>query len=108
MVVAALVGIFLGVIAANFLFVGSALTLIPWGIAALLIGYFSKGRREALLNGAVYGFILSFVFLLVGYTGTEPVITRTPFFALLALFGAACGAILSVVGYLAITRMRAT
>src|SRR5262245_25809024 len=94
LIIAAAVGIVLGVIASKLLFVGSALTLVPWGIAALIIGYFSAGRGEAVLNGVVYGFLLCFVFLVSGYTGSEPITSPMPFFALLGLFGAVRRAVL--------------
>jgi len=50
-VVSILVGALLGVIGARYLFVGSWLSLIPWGIAGLLIGYWSQ-KREWLVNGS--------------------------------------------------------
>ena len=72
-------------------------TLIPWGAAGLALGYWI-GKRGAMLAGALYGFILSFVFMLAGYTGAAPVATRIPFFALLGLFGAICGLVLAALG----------
>ena len=94
-----IVGALLGVIGSRYLIVGSALSLIPWGIAGFLIGYWSDTRRQSILNGGLYGFVLSFVFMLSGYSGSEPVISRFPFFALLGLFGAVCGLILGWIGY---------
>jgi hypothetical protein len=106
LIIAAAVGIALGVIGSRILFIGSALSLVPWGIAGLIIGFFSTSRSEAALNGAVYGFILSFVFLVSGYTGSEPITGPMPFFALLGLFGAVCGAVVCFIGYLVSTRLR--
>ena len=98
-ITAMIVGALLGLIGARYLFVGSALSLILWGIAGFLIGYWSDTRRQSILNGGLYGFVLSFVFLLSGYTGSEPVNSRFPFFALLGLFGAICGLIWGWIGF---------
>src|SRR5260221_3218905 len=94
-----LLGMLLGGVVAKFLFVGSYLNLLPWGLGALIVGWYGKSKKEALCNGAVYGFALSFVFMLVGYSRARSVITVMPFFALLGLFGALCGAILGLLGF---------
>jgi hypothetical protein len=89
-------GLLLGWAASHALFLGGW-TLLPWGAAALGLGYW-LGKRGAMLAGALYGFALSFVFMLAGYTGAAPVATRVPFFALLGLFGAICGLVLALLG----------
>lgn len=89
-------GLALGWATAHALFLGFW-TLIPWGAAGLGLGY-GFGKPGAWLAGALYGFALSFVFMLAGYTGAAPLTTRIPFFALLGLFGAACGLILALIG----------
>jgi hypothetical protein len=93
---AALAGIVLGVIGSRYLFVGSFLSLIPWGIAGLLLGFWTHRPREAVAVGGLYGFLLAFVFMLAGYQGEAPLISRFPFFALLGLVGAVCGIVLVV------------
>ena len=93
-----IIAILLAFIATRFLFVGSALTLIPWCITGLLIGYWSANKKTALFYGAIYGFILSFSFMFFGYNGSASIISRFPFFALLGLFGAVCGIVLGVLG----------
>jgi len=97
--VSILVGALLGTIGARYLFVGSALSLVPWGIAGLAIGYWGDSRAS-MINGAAYGFALTFVFLVAGYTGSASLLSRLPFFALLGLFGAICGLVLGILGYL--------
>jgi hypothetical protein len=92
------VGAALGVIGSRYLFVGSWLILIPWAIAGLAIGYWGP-KRGAMANGAVYGFVLSFIFMQAGYSGSAPAISRVPFFALLGVFGAICGFGLGLVGF---------
>ena len=96
--VAALIGIVLGIIGSRYLFVGSALSLIPWGIAGLLFGLWCPTYRETIAIGALYGFLLAFSFMMSGYQGSVPVLTRLPFFAILGLVGAVCGIGLGVTG----------
>jgi hypothetical protein len=96
--VAILAGAALGVIGSRYLFVGSWLSLVPWGIVGLALGLWEPRPRPALLNGALYGFALAFAFLIAGYSGSASLLSRLPFFALLALFGAFCGAALGWVG----------
>lgn len=100
LVVSALIGVLLGIIGSRFLFVGSALSLIPWGIVGLLLGWFSKNRKKAKINGIIYGFFLCFSFMIAGYSGSAPLLTRMPFFAVLGLFGSVCGLILAIIGNL--------
>ena len=74
-------------------------TLVPWGIAAIALGYWAP-RGGGFLIGGVYGFTLSFVFMIAGYNGAEALMSRLPFFALLGLFGALCGMLLTLAGSL--------
>jgi hypothetical protein len=96
-IVALIAGVALGAAGPAYVFLGP-FSVIPWGLVALALGLWGN-KREALRSGAIYGFALSFAFLLAGYTGTASLISRFPFFAILALFGAVCGLALSAVGY---------
>ena len=91
----AIVGAVLGILAAHALFLGWW-TLVPWGIAGLALGY--KFKERFVLAGIVYGFVLVFVFMIFQYNGERPLISRFPFFAIFALFGAVCGLILTTLG----------
>lgn len=97
LIVSIAAGSLLGFIGSRVLFVGSWLSLIPWGIVGLAIGYWSQ-KREALINGGCYGFALAFVFMITGYTGSTSLISRLPFFAILGIFGGLCGLILGLSG----------
>ncbi len=96
-----LLGIILGAIGTA---IGSAhwlITLALWGIAGLCVGLFSKNRKRAWKSGAVYGFVLSFSFLMFGYQGSHALMRMAQvlvFFVLLSVFGACCGALLGIVG----------
>jgi len=97
--ISAVIGALLGVIGSRILFVGSAMSLIPWGLVGVAIGYALAGSiRQALGLGAVYGFALAFVFMVAGYSGADPVVTKFGFFAVLGLAGAVCGLVAALVG----------
>jgi hypothetical protein len=96
-VVALIVGVVIGAAGPQYGFLG-AYSLIPWGLVAIALGLWGT-RRQALRSGAVYGFSLSFAFLVIGYNGTPSLVSRFPFFAILALFGAVFGLALSALGY---------
>lgn len=96
--VAVLLGLVLGVLGARYLIVGSWLNLVPWGIAGLAIGAWGT-KNESIVNGMCYGFILTFAFMIAGYSGTYSLISRFPFFAVLGVFGGVCGLMLGLLGY---------
>ena len=95
-ILAASLGGLLGVIAAQVLFVGSGLSLVPWTIAGLLVGGLASSRGESGKLGAIYGFALAFVFMLTGYSGSASLLSRVPFFTLLGIVGAFAGAALAM------------
>src|SRR5205814_7096000 len=59
-------------------------TLVPWGLAAVALGY-RANRARATIAGALYGFVLCFVFTLAGYGGAGPAITLLPIVPCLGL-----------------------
>jgi hypothetical protein len=95
---AALLGAVLGLLGAKYVLVGSGWSLLPWGLVALLVGFTAGSRRRAAVDAGIYGFALSFVFMVAGYSGAAPLAGRLWFFVLLGLFGAACAALIAVVG----------
>ena len=99
-------GLILGFVGARYLFVGSWLNLIPWTIAGLGIGYWGT-KNESIVNGVVYGFVLSFIFLLAEYSGKASLISRVPFFAVLGVFGGVGGLVLGLLGFSVKTRLTA-
>lgn len=95
-----LLGIVFGIFYAKFIFLGAILTLATWGIGGILVGVLSNNRKESLWQGAIYGFVVSFAFLVVDYNGHNPIIRVLFPFALLSLFGALCGIVLGFAGNL--------
>jgi hypothetical protein len=97
LVVAFTVGVIIGAAGPQYAILGWY-SLIPWGLVAVALGTWGN-KREALKSGVVYGFSLSFAFLVAGYNGTPSLVSRFPFFVILSLFGAICGLALSALGY---------
>lgn len=96
-IVALVAGVAIGAAGPQYVFLGPY-SLIPWGLVAVALGMWGS-KRDALRSGAFFGFALSFAFLVAGYTGSASLVSRFPFFAILSLFGAACGLALSAAGY---------
>ncbi len=95
------VGLVLGAAGPWYLFLG-VYSLIPWGIAGAVIGYFARSKTEAVVSGGTYGFVLSFAFMIAGYTGSASVFGYLPAFAAFGAFGAACGLLTSLAGFLSV------
>ena len=102
---APLVGGLLGVLGARYLFVGSWLSLIPWSIAGIAVGYWSGSGRWPLAGG-LYGFALLFVFMFASYSGAPSSLSRLPFFVIVGLAGAMYGVVLGRIAVLLRTKLR--
>src|SRR2546426_3561635 len=76
-------------------------TLVPWGLVAVALGY-RANKAGAASAGALYGFVLCFVFTLAGYGGAAPPLTPPPFFSVFGVVGAGCGLLLSLLRFLLI------
>ena len=96
-IVAFIVGVVIGAAGPQYAFLG-AYSLIAWGLVAVGFGLWGN-KREALKSGMVFGFSLSFAFLVAGYNGTPSLVSRFPFFMILSLFGGVCSLALSALGY---------
>jgi hypothetical protein len=82
-------------------FIAGWYNIIPWSIAAIILGYLNLDRKGALINGALFGYFLFFVYILLGYGGKTDAISilRILLFAVLfSLIGAAAGIIGSLIG----------
>ncbi|HEY2583020.1 MAG TPA: hypothetical protein VGI43_14500 [Mucilaginibacter sp.] len=93
--------IILGIISCYF-FVGWY-NVIPWAIAALIIGLTSKNRRDSLINGAIFGYILFLLYIFIGYKGKTDVSVVFHFILFDILFsflGAVAGAVGALLGNL--------
>jgi len=44
-------------------------TTIPWIIATLIVGWLSHSRRAAMINGAIFGYVIFLSYIFAGYAG---------------------------------------
>lgn len=104
-----LAGFAMSLISSQYLFVGSGLNLIPWGLLALSFGLIANTRKKAIKLGATYGFSQAFIFLWIDKAGS---ITVAKFFILLiitsilGLLAAGCAAIGAYFAYTLKTSLR--
>ncbi len=97
-IIAVVLGSILGLLGARYVFVGSWLNLVLWGIAGVALGSWGT-KHEAIVDGVIFGFVLTFVYMVAEYSGPFSLASRLPFFVFLGVFGAACGLVLGVVGF---------
>ena len=101
---AAVVGVVLGYVYGHG-HAGPVVSLATWGMAGFVFGAATTLWKRSIAAGAVFGFTVSLLLLIGGYEGSKPIYSPLPFFVLLGLFGAACGAGLGVLGWLVRTRV---
>src|SRR5512141_3109239 len=100
LIVASLAGILTGVGSTFPVELTAAPSLIFWGVTGVVIGLFADTRKEVLWWGSLYGFFLSFSFLLSRFGGTTAQIPR--YLALVAaasIVRAVCGIIPVYIGW---------
>jgi hypothetical protein len=71
--------------------------VFPWAVAALIIGYTGKNRRESIINGAIFGYLLFLVYIYLGYRGKTDMASFFKFILFDVIFSLV-GAICAVVG----------
>ena len=106
-----LVAILLGFVSARWMAQGNPFITLPWGVFAFLSAYVASTKREALLFGAIIGFVASYSYLWFDNTDSltaSKVITLIVVIALPALFGLLCGLGCSWVGWLLKARISKT
>lgn len=81
----------------------NAWVVIPWGILAILIAFLAKSKRESLLLGGLFGFVISYSYLWFNDTSSYTA-KKIIFLALLiivpAAFGLLCGLLGSWLGWI--------
>ncbi len=97
------VAIAMALVSAKILFGASMLNIVPWGILAFATAFLAASRRESLLFGAIFGFVVSYAFLWFDNSGEKTlgrVLILIPLVVAPALFGALCGLILAWLGWI--------
>lgn len=92
-------GVLLGWLGAKVVFVGSWLSLVPWGLASIGIGVAIARRRRAIAVASVFGFALTTSFTAIGYAGADPIASKIGFFCILGVVGALCAACLALAAH---------
>ena len=75
--------------------------IIPWALAALLIGFLTRSQKESLILGAFFGYFLFFVYIILGYCGKTDLQSFVKFIAfdiLFSLLGSLAGVIGAFIG----------
>jgi len=96
-----LLGVAVGIVTYYFMY--GWYDVFPWAVVALIIGYTSNSRRDSIINGSVFGYVLFLVYVFLGYknkTGIEGMIRFVVFDMLFSLVGAICGAVGAYLGNL--------
>ena len=89
-------------IVSYYFFVGWV-NIIPWAVATIVIGYMSLGRKDTIINGALFGYFLFVTYILYGYRGntdTKSISNIIIFSLLFSLIGAVAGIIGTFIGNL--------
>ncbi len=97
------VALVMAFISAKFLFSGSVINIVPWGILAFAAAFVASNMRQSMLLGAIFGFVVSYAFLWFDNTGQKTlsnVLILIPLIVVPALFGALCGLVLAWLGWL--------
>lgn len=96
-----LVALIAAFISAKYLFNGSALNAVPWGILAFASAYVASNKRQAVTIGGVFGFIVSYSFLWFDNKSLtlSKVVILIPLIVLPALFGLLCGSLAAWLGW---------
>ena len=77
------------------------LNIIPWALISLLVGSTSISRKDAIYNGAFFGYFLSLFYLFSNYSGKEDMVSIFKLIAVVlavSLVGAIGGTTLSIIG----------
>jgi cytochrome c biogenesis protein CcdA len=76
-------------------------TTIPWVIATPIVGYLSKTRRDSLINGGLFGYVLFLVYtssVYRGKTDTKSILLFIGFTLVFSLVGAIAGVVGGFIG----------
>jgi apolipoprotein N-acyltransferase len=80
----------------------NAWVAIPWGILALLIAYLAKNKKESLILGGLFGFVVSYSYLWFNDTSSYTFAKIVFLICLIILpsaFGMLCGLLASWLGW---------
>jgi hypothetical protein len=83
-------GLVLGFIAIHYLAPIAWGNVLIWGVACVGLGLAPGTQVSKAIRLRAFGFTVGFAFMCFGYGGADPLVTKLPAFALIALFCAVC------------------
>ena len=93
---ALVVGVVAGILSAHSLFAHSWTAILFWGAVGVVLGFFTKGRKDVIRSGIVYGVFLTLSFLLGGFQGALDKFAGFALFSILLCIPGALGGIIAV------------
>ncbi len=103
------VALVMSIVSLRFLFVGSGLSLVPWGLLALSFGFMAKSKQDAVRLGAIYGFCQAFIFLWLDKAGDislKQFLILLVIITVLGLAAAVCAAIAARLSFFAREKLK--
>lgn len=103
LIVSIIAGLLWGIASSRLIFIGSWVSLLPWGLTAIILGAASLDKKRAMLNGAAYGFVLPLAFMFSGYSGPAEIgklLSLFLFSIILGLLGALASGWAALIGNL--------
>lgn len=98
--ISAFVGIVVGFLSTRGVLLGSWLDLFLWGAAGVIIGLFVSEKKILARSGLLYGFFVTFSFLMTGFRGASDKFVGFLIFSIfLSAIGALCGWLAVYIGY---------
>lgn len=96
-----LVALVMAFISSHYLFNGSVINAFIWGILAFATSFIAKTKKESLIFGGVFGFVVSYSFLWFDdkSISASKIAILIPLIVLPALFGMFCGILAAWVGW---------
>ena len=85
----------------SYYFIVGWFNIIPWALAALLVGCLNSGQKSTIINGALFGYFLFIFYILIGYKGLmdkTSIIKFLLFNILFSLIGSIAGIIGALLG----------
>ncbi len=100
-IVLIVVALVIAFISAHYLFNASVTNAIPWGLLAFATAFIAKSKKDSLILGGLFGFVVSYSFLWFDdkSISTSKVLILIPLIVLPALLGMFCGSLAALLGW---------
>jgi hypothetical protein len=97
--ISALVGLVVGLVSTYPFLLGPIPSLILWGVAGIVLGLFTEGKKTIIWSGVLYGVFLSVFFLFSRFGGTaDRIASYALFVAGMSVVGVLGGIVVVLIG----------